>query len=193
MTGNDTISARRLYEGFFEYVPTFKMIFNTNHIPRISDMTVFEGDRLRLIPFTVHFGEDRRDPTLKSAFKTPENLSGVLNWALEGLQLLRTEGFAMPPAVAAATNNYRRSQDKLLLFLEEETESSAGYEVPLVVLHNAFGDWCRASGLQPVGLPRFKEMLEERQIYSRKKRPNGAGRKGKPVMHALGLRLLNEK
>lgn len=193
MTGNDSISARRLYEGFFEYVPSFKLVFNSNHIPRISDMTVFEGDRLRLVPFTVHFGEDRRDPTLKAAFKAPENLSGVLNWALEGLRLLRAEGFAMPSAVAAATTNYRRSQDKLLLFLEEETESGAGFEVPLVALHNAFGDWCRASGLQPAGLPRFKEMLEERQIYTKKKRPNGAGRKGKPIMHALGLRLLAEK
>lgn len=193
MTGNDTISTRRLYEGFFEYVPSFKLIFNSNHIPRISDMTVFEGDRLRLIPFTVHFGEDRRDPTLKASFKTPENLSGILNWALEGLRLLRAEGFSMPSAVAAATKDYRRSQDKLLLFLEEETESGAGLEVPLVTLHNAFGDWCRASGLQPVGLPRFKEMLEERQIYCKKKRPNGAGRKGKPIMHALGLNLVEEK
>lgn len=193
MTGNDTISARRLYEGFFEYVPTFKMVFNSNHIPRISDMTVFEGDRLRLIPFNVHFGEDRRDPTLKSAFKTPENLSGILNWALEGLRLLNTEGFSMPPAVASATKDYRRSQDKLLLFMEEETESGEDFEVPLVVLQSAFSDWCRASGLQPVGLPRFKEMLEERQIYCRKKRPNGTGRKGNPVMHALGLRLLPEK
>lgn len=193
MTGNDSISARRLYEGFFEYVPSFKLVFNSNHIPRISDMTVFAGDRLRLIPFTVHFGEDQRDPTLKAVFKTSENLSGVLNWALEGLRLLRAEGFSMPPAVAAATKDYRRSQDKLLLFLEEETESGLGYEAPLVALHNAFGDWCRASGLQPAGLPRFKEMLEERQIYTKKKRPNGAGRKGKPIMHVLGLRLLAEK
>jgi len=193
LTGNDSISARHLHEGFFEYVPVFKLVFNSNHTPRISDMSVFEGGRLRLIPFNVHFGEDRRDPTLKTAFKTPENLSGVLNWALEGLRLLRAEGFTMPPAVAAATNDYRRSQDKLLLFLEEETESGDGFEVPLVALHNAYGDWCRASGLQPCGLPRFRELLTERQIHTKKKRPAGTGRRGKPIMHALGLRLLVEK
>jgi putative DNA primase/helicase len=190
LTGRDSIKARRLYESSFEYVPQFKLFFNSNHRPRVDDMTVFESERIKLIPFSVHFGRDRRDPYLKDTLQAKENLSGVLNWALEGLRMLRKDGFSMPPAVVQATEEYRRKQDKLLQFLEERTETGAGYEVPLMELHNAFGEWCSASGLVSVGVPRFRELLDERQLITKKKRPAGTGRAGKTAIFVLGLRLL---
>lgn len=193
LTGRDSIKARRLYESSFEYTPAFKLFFNSNHRPRVDDMTVFESERVKLIPFNVHFGQGRRDPYLKDTLQTPESLSGVLNWALDGLRLLRSEGFIMPPAVVQATEEYRRKQDKLLQFMEERTETGNGLEVPLMELHNAFGTWCSASGLAPVGVPRFKELLEERQIVTKRKRPAGTGRAGKVQVFVLGLRLLPEK
>ena len=192
MTGNDTISARRLYEGLFEFSPNFKLVFNSNHAPRIDDMSIFESDRLRMVPFDVHFSEGRRDPFLKSTLQKPENLSAILNWALCGLRLLRAEGFTPPPAVVKATDAYRRKQNKLLQFLEDRTESGEGLEVPLMELHNAFGTWCSTSGLVPVGVPRFKELLDEKQIVTKKKRPAGSGRAGKTAVFVLGLRLLPE-
>jgi len=192
LTGRDSIKARRLYESSFEYTPAFKLFFNSNHRPRVDDMTVFESERVKLIPFNVHFGQGRRDPYLKDTLQKPESLSGVLNWALDGLRLLRAEGFTMPPAVVQATEEYRRKQDKLLQFMEERTETGAGYEVPLMELHNAFGNWCSASGLVPVGVPRFKELLEERQINTKRKRPAGTGRAGKVQVFVLGLRLMPE-
>lgn len=190
LTGRDSVKARRLYESSFEYVPQFKLFFNSNHRPRVDDMTVFESERLKLIPFTVHFGQDRRDPYLKDVLQTPESLSGVLNWALEGLRLLRAEGFTMPPAVVQATEDYRRKQDKMLQFLEEKAEIGNGFEVPLTEIHSTFGEWCCASGRVPVSLPRFKEMLEERQFIIKKKRPAGSGRAGKTALFVLRLRLL---
>ena len=192
LTGRDTIKARRLYESSFQFTPAFKLFFNSNHRPRIDDRSVFESERVKLIPFNVHFGQGQRDPHLKDTLQTPESLSGVLNWALDGLRMLRAEGFTMPPAVVQATEEYKRRQDKLLQFLEEKTEAGAGYEVPLMTLHNAFGDWCNASGLVGVGVPRFKELLEERQLFTKKKRPAGSGKAGKTAIFVLGLRLLQE-
>ena len=192
LTGRDTIKARRLYESSFEYVPQFKLFFNSNHRPRVDDMTVFESERIKMIPFGVHFGKDRRDPYLKDTLQTPESLSGVLNWCIEGLQAIRAEGFKEPPAVVQATDEYRRKQDKLLQFLEEKAEENAGFEVPLLELHSAFANWCSASGLMSVSVPKFKELLEERQIFTKKKRPAGSGRAGKTAVYVLGVRLLPE-
>lgn len=193
LTGRDSIKARRLYEASFEFVPQFKLFFNTNHRPRVDDMTVFESERIKLIPFSVHFTQSQRDPYLKDTLQAPASLSGVLNWAIDGLKMLQTEGFTMPQVVTQATEEYRRKQDKMLQFLEEKTESGDGFEVPLMELHTAFGNWCCSSGLVSVSIPRFKELLEERQIITKKKRPAGTGRAGKTAVFALGLRLIEEK
>ena len=192
LTGRDTITTRRLHECSFEYVPQFKLFFNSNHRPRVDDMTVFESERIKLIPFTVHFGQDRRDPYLKDTLQTPASLSGVLNWCIKGLQMIRAEGFNMPQAVVQATDEYRKKQDKLLQFLEEKTESGATFECPLMELHAAFADWCAASGLVSVSIPRFRELLEERQLTLKRKRPAGSGRAGKVLWHVLGVQLLAE-
>lgn len=190
LTGRDSVKARRLYESSFEYVPQFKLFFNTNHRPRVDDMTVFTSDRVKMIPFDVHFGEGQRDPNLKAELQKPESLSGVLNWALEGLRLLRDEGFGMPEAVTQATEDYRRKQDKIGRFLEEKTETGAGFEVPIVDLYSAFTFWCSETGAVLVSVPRFNEMLEERQIHVKRKRPKGAGRTASAKSFACGIKLV---
>ena len=192
LTGRDTIKARRLYESSFEYVPQFKLFFNSNHRPRVDDMTVFESERIKMIPFGVHFGKDRRDPYLKNRLQTPESLYGVLNWCIEGLQAIRAEGFKEPPAVVQATDEYRRKMDKLLQFLEEKAEVNPAFEITLGELHTAFANWCSASGLMSVSVPKFKELLEERQIFTKRKRPAGSGRAGRMQVYVLGVRLLPE-
>ena len=178
LTGRDSIKCRRLYENSFEYVPQFKLFFNSNHRPRVDDMTVFESERLKMIPFNVHFTQARRDPYLKETLQRQESLSGVLNWAL---------------AVIEATQDYRRSQDKLMRFIEDCAETGAGYEVPFMELHTAFGNWCSENGIKGVSASAFRSMLEERQLFTRKKRPAGSGRAGKPIAHTLGVRLNGEK
>lgn len=190
LTGRDSIKARRLYESSFEYVPQFKLFFNTNHRPRVDDMTVFASDRVKIIPFDVHFGEGQRDPNLKAELQKPESLSGILNWALEGLRLLCDEGFGMPEAVIQATQEYRRKQDKIGRFLEEKTVFGADYEVTIMDLHNALTSWCSETGVLPVSVARLKEELEERQIAVKRKRPNGAGRASTPLTYVCGVKIV---
>ena len=50
LTGNDTITARFLNENSFEYRPQFKLFINTNHLPKVTDVTVFSSGRVKVIP-----------------------------------------------------------------------------------------------------------------------------------------------
>ena len=68
---------------------------------------------MKIIPFERHFGEGDRDDGLKTELASPENLSGILNWCLEGLRLIEETGFDAPPAVQAATDEYRKNSDKI--------------------------------------------------------------------------------
>lgn len=78
LSGNDRITARYLYENSFEFGVSFKLWINTNHLPAISDDTVFKSGRVQLIPFNRYFNDKEQDKGLKKRLVTKENLSGVL-------------------------------------------------------------------------------------------------------------------
>lgn len=54
LTGNDTVTARFLNENSFEYRPQFKLFINTNHLPTVTDVTLFSSGRAKIIPFERH-------------------------------------------------------------------------------------------------------------------------------------------
>ena len=60
LTGNDTITARYLHENSFEFRPNFKVFINTNHLPNITDLTLFESGRIKIIPFNRHLMKRNR-------------------------------------------------------------------------------------------------------------------------------------
>ena len=106
LTGNDIVTARYLHENSFEFKPQFKLFINTNHLPRVNDLTVFSSGRVKVIPFNRHFTEVEQDRGLKRKLTSERSLSGILNWCLEGLRLMRKEGMEAPPSVAAAIKQY---------------------------------------------------------------------------------------
>lgn len=126
LTGNDTITARYLHENSFEFRPNFKIFINTNHRPNITDLTLFESGRIKIIPFDRHFEENEQDKDLKSTFAKPENMSGILNWMLEGYKLFRSQGLAMPDSVVQATTDYQIFSDKMGQFLMNALKKRKG-------------------------------------------------------------------
>ena len=96
---------------------TLKDVYGAAYRP--EGMTLFESDRIRIIPFNRHFEENERDIDLKSFFAKPENLSGILNWCLEGFRLYQKEGLKMPESVASATQEYRDRSDRISMFTKQ--------------------------------------------------------------------------
>lgn len=102
MTGNETINARFLHENSFDFKPQFNLYVNTNYLPVINDMTVFSSDRLIVIPFNRRFEGGERDTSLKHRFQNEHTQSAILNWMIEGYQMLRVEGLVIPDSVKKA-------------------------------------------------------------------------------------------
>lgn len=84
MTGNNILTARYLRENSFEFKPQFKLFIDTNHLPQISDMTLFESDRIKIIPFNRHFTAEERDIDLKSFLPSPKTYPVSSIGALRG-------------------------------------------------------------------------------------------------------------
>jgi putative DNA primase/helicase len=79
-----------------------------NHLPRVSDDTIFASGRAKIIPFNRHFTEAEQDKDLKREFRKAENKSAILNWLIEGYRLILDSGFDAPPRVIEAVAEYRK-------------------------------------------------------------------------------------
>lgn len=185
MTGNDTLNARFLHENSFDFRPLFKLYINTNYLPTVNDMTIFTSGRIIIIPFEKHFDESEQDKSLKKEFAKNEVQSAILNWLLDGYELLQKEGLTIPQSVKDATAQYQHNSDKLQLFIDECMEQG-NYEEKTSTIYLNYRNWCIENGHYAESMRNFKQSLEAIVPVVRK-RPKVGGEKTTMV---TGYRLL---
>lgn len=176
MTGSDTVRARFLHENSFDFKPQHKLYINTNYLPVITDMTVFESNRVFIIPFNRHFEEWEQDRRLKTEFQKPEVQSAILNWLMEGFRMLQTEGFTKPEAVSQAIQDYRHESDKVAQFAEERLIADKGSEVRTALAYTEYRRWCEENGCYSENARNFNlELRKFGEVIRR--RPKDGGEK----------------
>jgi putative DNA primase/helicase len=146
VTGLDEIRCRFLHSNEFVYKPTFKIWIMLNHLPRIRGTDNGIWRRIQVIPFTQTFEGAQDDKTLLETLQGSE-LSGILNWALEGLREWRSQGLNPPQSIVAITAVYRGDSDLLGQFLDEEclTDDPTGYTLT-VDFYQAYTVWLSNRG-----------------------------------------------
>jgi len=92
VTGGSTITAQRKHQHPFEFNNIAKMIFACNEIPNAVNADDAYFDRCVIIPFeNVFIDGDNADEYLLDKLTTDNELSGLLNIALDGLQTIRED------------------------------------------------------------------------------------------------------
>ena len=169
LTGNGSITARFLYEGYFEFHLQAKIFIDTNHLPNVTDRTLFESGRLKIIPFTRHFEDHEQDKTLKTTLMQPENLSGILNWCIEGYKLFKAEGLNEPDEVKAATEEYRVDSDRIAQFMQQCLKKEKGSEIKAANVYSRYKEWCCDNGFKYESSQNFYKRLSlEYRIVKRR-------------------------
>ncbi|MDE6729257.1 MAG: hypothetical protein K2J71_00575 [Oscillospiraceae bacterium] len=177
LLGRDTITARYLHEREFEFIPQFKLFINTNHLPQVSDLSLFSSDRVNVIEFLKHYSPSERDNTLKNRLKEPECVSGMFNWCLAGLQKFRQSGAVPPASVQQATSAYRNKSDKIGRFLAECLQSDTEQRMTAKDAYEEFKDWCSQSGYGTESKGNFlTEMRTRGLLHDREKDQMGIWR-----------------
>ena len=139
VTGGDTITARKLFQEFFDFKPRFKLWLAANYKPEIRGVDEAIWRRVLLVPFEVTIPPQERDHELGRKLRA--ELPGILAWAVEGLRAWRKYGLQPPQRVIAATAEYRHEQDLLADFLEARCIIGAGHFVVTSDLNAAYGLW----------------------------------------------------
>lgn len=161
VTGGDTISARFLYGEFFDFRPSFKLWFATNHKPFIrgSDLGIWR--RIKLLPFKASFPEEAQDKTLGVRLLRDEG-PGILKWLVDGCLDWQEHALGSSEAVAVATQDYRHDQDIIGRFIEERCTTGPAYSETAGKLYQAFRSWMMDEGETPWTAKAFGLRLVER-------------------------------
>jgi putative DNA primase/helicase len=180
MTGGDRMAARFLHGEFFEFMPTFKIWFATNHKPTIrGDAAIWR--RLKLVPFDYTIPKDRQKKRHEVMAMFESELPGILNWAIEGCLEWQRDGLGVPDEVITATREYEAEQDTFSMFLEEKCVRVANARVLSLALYREYKTWAEEHGETAASHKTFASLMSERG-FAKTKTMKGA------LYSGLGLR-----
>lgn len=161
MVAGDVVTARFLFKEHFEYRPKLKLLMAGNHQPIIKGDDEGIWRRVHLIPFTETIPEPERDKQLGA--KLAAELSGILNWAIEGCLIWQREGLKPPPAITNATKAYREDMDLFANWIDEECIVNPGAKgASRHQLYASYQRWCEDGGIRPMTQPAFGRKLRDR-------------------------------
>jgi putative DNA primase/helicase len=139
LTGRDPIQAARKYLSRLPFVSYAKQIFACNELPFTHDLTDAFFDRWIILNFPFRFLPQKeiqedpinqnentkvQDPNIIDKISTDSEMSGLLNWALEGLERLFTnKAFSFSPSTSETRNTWLRKSDSCLAFVMDYIES----------------------------------------------------------------------
>lgn len=120
LTGGDMLTVERKFGHPFEFVNFSKQMFSANTLPETKDYTRAFFRRWVIINFPNVFEGEDANPKLLKELTTPAELSGLLNWALSGLERLIKKGqFTNSKSTHDIETQYIRASDPLACFVED--------------------------------------------------------------------------
>lgn len=160
ITGGDAIQAERKYHDAITFRPYTRLLFSANEAPPTADGSLAFFRRWLIVPFEQRFDGKSRDRNLLEKITTPEELSGYLNRALDGLDRLRARGgFASTKATDAALDRFRTDADTALGFIEETCEIVTEGRIARPELYARYREWCEQTGRMALAANRFNERI----------------------------------
>ncbi len=160
LTGGDTITARRMRQDFFDFIPQFTLMIAGNHQPRLKNVDESMTRRITLIPFNITIPKEERDQKLGEKLKA--EAGAILNWCAEGAVEYFDKGLAIPNSILQASKEYIENEDITGEFIQLFLENSGDRE-KFDDVYKAYREWMADAGNNHIKRDRaFKKELVER-------------------------------
>jgi len=160
MVSGEPVEARLPYGQPFILKQYAKLIFNCNELPKDVEHTNAYFRRFLIIPFDVTIPEHEQDKRL--SYKIIENeLSGVFNWVLEGLnRLLKQKRFSDCDAAKRAIEQYKTESNSVKMFLDENDYQTSPNNYRLIKeLYPEYRAFCLDDGMTAFKKQNFNKQL----------------------------------
>ncbi len=165
LVSGEPVEARLPYGEPFTLKQYAKLIFNCNELPKEVEQTNAYFRRFLIIPFDVTIPPEKQDKNLHN--KIIENeLSGVFNWVLDGLnRLLEQKGFSNCSAAEQAVKEYKKQSDSVKMFVDENDYVVTPNKYTLIKeLYPRYRQYCVEDGFKPVSKVNFSKRLKNFNI-----------------------------
>lgn len=162
ITGDQTITARRMRMDFYTFPSTHKLVVaaNTRPIVRGTDHGIWR--RMRLVPWLVRIPDAEQNQELPEQLYA-EEAPGILAWLVRGCLAWQRMGLGGSQAIEEATAEYRKNQDLLGRWIDERCEVGEPLWHATSSLYESFAGWCKEEGMRdPWHRNTWRERMLER-------------------------------
>jgi len=189
LTGRDLIAAARKFLNRVYFVNYAKLVFACNQLPKTYDTSTAFWNRWLLFEFPYTFlsedelenvrEEDKkkvrpRDPDIIAKLTTEEEMSGLLNKALEGLErILENKDFSNSPGVNDIKNTWIRKSDSFLAFCLDFIQEDYDCKIEKSELRKWYTAYCKKHKVKGQNDKVIKEALQENYGVSEFRDENG--------------------
>lgn len=169
LTGQDQIYAEKKHKDAFHFDNYAKLLFSANEIPETKDKTRAFFRRWIVIEFPYKFTDDPedenkdKDPNILEKITTKEELSGFLNWALEGLErLLENNQFSTTLTPEERADIWEEMSDPIVAFKEAKLEVRPEVYGTKDEIYLAYVKFCHDRSTPPLDKNVFARELPKR-------------------------------
>jgi putative DNA primase/helicase len=175
LVSGEPVEARQPYGRPFTLSNYAKLIFNCNELPTDVEHTNAFFRRFLIVPFDVTIPKAKQDKQLAQKIIGNE-LSGVFNWTLDGLnRLLEQKEFTDSKKANNEIKTYRQQSNSVLMFISERGYEKSLTETTLLKeLYSKYRSFCEADNYRPVTKNNFSKRLENDGHEKKKETPGMA-------------------
>ncbi|MBT5934391.1 phage/plasmid primase, P4 family [Sulfurimonas sp.] len=165
LVSGEPVAAREKYKTSFDLRNNCKFIFNANKLPSNVENTEAYFRRFLIVPYDETITEDEKDPELHIKIIANE-LPGVLNWAIEGLnRILKNKKFSECAASEEALDTYKKESNSVAMMIEDECfvdgrKYDKDYRIPNKAIYNIYREYCAGSGMRALNKINFSKELK---------------------------------
>ena len=192
VSGRDRSSVNRKNRSALEAQLPTRFVLVSNELYALPDAASALVSRTIPLKFTKSWlGQE--DPGLGARLTTPESLSAILNWALDGLGRLHEKGmFTMPAGAEESLAELAGLASPETAWAEDHAEFGPDYTVSVEALYAHFGAWASEQGTLVIPqLPVFAKNLKAAFPAIKVVRPakDVSGKRPPRVYQGIRLRL----
>lgn len=157
-------SAERKFKEPFEFQPFAKILFSANEFIPTKDRTHGYYRRFDILKFNRIFETEEQKPELLQELK--EEVPGILNWALEGLDRLSQQNWIMTKSsyMENCHNEFKKATNPLQLFIEEECVVEVNATVDSNEFRSSYKHYCEDKGYKPLSDNKLGQELKRHGI-----------------------------
>jgi P4 family phage/plasmid primase-like protien len=186
LTGRDNITAARKFKTRITFTNYAKLIFAANDIPQTHDITDAFFMRWVILEFPYKFLKQEeydvitdaaelaytrvRDPNIIDKISTPDELSGLLNWALEGLERLKVQkDFSYNKSTNDIKELWLRKSDSFMAYCMDTLIENYGHEIKKSEIRQTYNTYCKKHKLKPCSDRHIQDVLTQHYgVYDRR-------------------------